>query len=176
MSALKELKIVWDERFGSDDFTIFIVLIDGVDFRVWEKPTERYNIDKGLSSHKSKHGALRYLIALFIWDSSCVFVHGPVKPGEVPDIEHWRIALKQRMQQHPGKMAIGDRGYITSEPDESGIIATPNPRDPTQLKEYKVRVRQRHESFYSRLTNFKILQDTFRFPRENISILCNLFV
>lgn len=164
ISALKEQKIVWDERFNAEDYKIFILSIDGVDFDIWEKPTERYNMDRGLCSFKSAHGALRYLIGLSIWDSSCVFVHGPVKPGEVNDLDHWRLALKDRMVQLPGKLTVADKGYQTSEPDEVGLFSIPNPRDPAELHEFKVRVRQRHETFNGRMKKFKILQDTFRFP------------
>lgn len=59
LSTLKDLKIEWDDRFSDNDYCIFVMSIDGVDFDIWEKPTNCYNLDKGLRSHKSNHGALQ---------------------------------------------------------------------------------------------------------------------
>lgn len=88
LSALIEKKVVWDdEKMGAEDGPIFVASVDGVDFNVWEKPSERYNIDKDLCSYKSRHGAYRYLIAISIWESKCIFVDGPVKAGNVNDLE-----------------------------------------------------------------------------------------
>lgn len=164
MSALLEDKVVWDEATLSDnDYAIFIGSVDGVDFNIWEKPSNRYNIDKGFMSYKSRHGAYRYLVAVSVWDSKCIYVHGPVKAGEVVDLDLFRLDLKAKMRALPGKMLVGDRGFQTSEPDEVGIIAVPNPRDSRELATFKTRVRQRHESFNCRLKHYKILQDVFRF-------------
>lgn len=167
MSALSQDKIKWDERFDDQNFAFFFASIDGIDFKIWEKPSDRYNIDKGLCSFKSKHAAYRYLIVVSLWDSKCVFLHGPVKAGEVTDLDHWRLALKDRMRQMPaGKMLIADKGYQTSEVDEVGLFAYPNNRDEEDLRVFKTRARQRHETFNGRLVHYKILQDTFRFPAE----------
>lgn len=166
MSALMEDKIVWDEVvLGSEDYATFIASCDGVDFNIWEKPTKRYNVDKGLMSYKSKHAALRYLIAVSIWDSKCIYVHGPVKAGEVNDIAQWRLDLKAKMLALPGKLLVADGGFSTSETDELGIIAVPstNDRKCPELLTFKTRVRQRQESFNCRLKCYKILQDVFRF-------------
>lgn len=168
MSALIGDKVVWDEeQLGDDDYAIFIATIDGVDFNIWEKPSQRYNIDSSLCSHKTKHGAYRYLIALSIWESKCIYVDGPVKAGEVQDLDHFRRSLKAKFTAlPPGKLLIADRGYQTSEPDEVGLFALPNLRDPAELRLFKTRARQRHETFNGRMKHFKILQDTFRFPAE----------
>ena len=166
MSALTEHKVKWDPRFGDDNYAMFIVSVDGVDFDVWEKPSERYNIDKGLMSHKSRHGALRYLIALSLWESKCVFIDGPARAGDIPDIALFRQNLKQKMLELPGKILIADGGLGSSENDEMGMVSIPNPSDPHKLHQFKARARQRHESFNGRLKQFKILQDTFRFPLE----------
>ena len=166
MGALTQDKVQWDDKFADDNYAIFIASMDGVDFNVWEKPNARYNIDKGLMSHKSKHGALRYLIALSVWESKCVFIDGPVKAGEVNDLAHFRNTLKQKMTQLPGKILIADGGYSTSQVDEVGMIAVPNESDPTELHRFKARARQRHESFNGKLKHYKILQDTFRFDHN----------
>ena len=166
MGAMIGDKVKWDDRFGDNNYATFIATVDGVDFNIWEKPSERYNIDKRLMSHKSRHGAFRYLIALSVWESKCVFVDGPVKAGEVNDLAHWRLALKAKLLQLPNKIVIADGGYQTSEPDEAPLLAVPSGADPPELKKFKTRARQRHETFNGRMKHYKILQDTFRFPKE----------
>ena len=166
MGALHEDKIRWDEKFGDGNYAIFVASMDCVDFDVWEKPSDRYNLDKKLMSYKSRHGALRYLIALSVWESKAVFIDGPVKAGTVNDVSLFRRSLKQRMLELPGKMIIADGGMGSSEPDELGIVSIPNESDPIDLHRFKARARQRQESFNGRLKKFKILQDTFRFSWE----------
>ena len=168
MGALIGEKVVWDEaKLGDDNYAIYIASVDGVDFNIWEKPSIRYNIDKGLCSHKSRHGAYRYLIALSVWESNCIYVDGPVPAGSVNDLAQFRQSLKAKvLALPPGKLIIADGGYQTSVPDEVGLFAIPNSHDPSELRTFKTRVRQRHETFNGRLKHFKILQDTFRFQKE----------
>ena len=167
MSALMNEKVVWDEEeLNADDSPLFIGSVDGVDFNIWEKPSDRYNIDSDLMSYKSRHGAYRYLIACSVWHSKCIYVHGPVKAGEVVDLGLFRADLKAKMLAMPGKMLVADRGFQTSEPDEVGIFAIPNPRDSRELATFKARVRQRQEIFNGRLKHHKILQDVFRFASD----------
>jgi len=165
MGALNQEKVKWNhDEFSDDDYFIYLASVDGVDFNVWEKPSERYNIDNGLCSFKSKHGALRYLVALSIWDSKAIYIHGPVKAGEVNDVQQFRLELKQRMLAlPPDRLLILDKGYQTNDPDEVRMFALPNPRDDEELRIFKVRARMRHETFNGRLKFYKILQDTFRF-------------
>ena len=114
-------------------------------------------------SYKSRHGALRYLIALSVWENKCIFIDGPVKAGEVSDLTLFRRALKQKMMEIPGKIIIADGGLGSSETDEAGMVSIPNPSDPIELHRFKARARQRQEAFNGRLKTYKILQDTFRF-------------
>ena len=166
MGALVGDKVKWDERFGDANYAIFCMSIDGVDFNIWEKPSERYNVDSSLCSFKSNHGAWRYLIALSVWESKCVYIYGPVKAGAVNDLALWRLDLKQRMSELVNKLAICDRGFQTSEPDEVHLLAPPSTADPEDLALFKTRARQRHETFNGRLKDFKILQDVFRFDAD----------
>ena len=69
--------------------------------------------------------------------------------------------LKDKMLALPGKMVIADRGCRSSRPDEVGMISIPSTTDPPNLKQFKSRVRSRHESFNGRLTQFGILRHTF---------------
>ena len=59
-------------------------------------------------------------------------------------------------------MAIADGGYKSRYADEREMLAIPNTTDPPHLKNFKSRVRQRHESLNGRLKFFKCLSETFR--------------
>lgn len=165
VAALKATKIIWDDRFNDDNYHIFIVSVDGVDFNVTEKKHPIFNVDAEMFSEKHNHAGLRYLIALHLWEPRCVFVDGPVKPGRTNDLAHFRQgaseSLKQKMLLLPGKIGVADRGYQTSKPNETGLIAISSTTDPPDLRQFKSRARSRHESFNGRLKNFKILDDTF---------------
>lgn len=65
LSALMDSKVLWDEALlGADDYAMFIGSVDGVDFYIWEKPNNRYNIDRGLMSYKSRHTQIQ---SMRIW-------------------------------------------------------------------------------------------------------------
>ncbi len=61
-----------------------------------------------------------------------------------------------------GKMAIADRGYTSSIPDEAAMLAIPSHLDDKKLKNFKSRARAPHETFNGRIRSFRCLQDTFR--------------
>jgi hypothetical protein len=64
LAKLKEIKIVWpDDEYNNPNRQIYIISVDGVDFKVWEKSSPEFNIDKAQYSHKFNHGALKYELA-----------------------------------------------------------------------------------------------------------------
>jgi hypothetical protein len=56
IAALKALKIKWDPRLDSPHTEIFVVTIDGTDFRVWEKKHPIFNQDRRQCWKKFNHG------------------------------------------------------------------------------------------------------------------------
>ena len=80
---------------------------------------------------------------------------------------HESLTARMKLSRNPpGKMIIADKGYRTSSPGEVGMIAVPDPRDPHSLQRYKSRSRSRQESLNARIKQFKICQDTFKYPDE----------
>jgi hypothetical protein len=111
IAALKKKKFVWPEQTYNDpNGHIYIVSVDGVDFKVWEMKHPTMTIDKGGYSHKFNHGALKYEIAIDIYTSKVVWISRMHKAG-VHDkvIFHEKNGLQEKIPQ--GKKAITDRVY-----------------------------------------------------------------
>jgi len=109
-------------------------------------------------SHKFKHAALKYEIAISVQQSKVCFFSGPYRGGE-HDLEIFRKALKNKIKD--GKKVIADGGYATSRTDER-MLSLPNPLDSRQLKNFKSRSRLRLETFNGRLKKYEVLNQTFR--------------
>lgn len=166
VSQLYDTAVTW-EADENDDPNIFVYSVDCIDFICWEKPHERYRTDKRMCSSKYKTCALRYEIALSIWENRVLWTNGPFKPG-VTDNRIWRNGLKQKVleisnNQVGACLGIGDKGYRSTDPDDRTMLATPNETDPPELKKFKSRCRCRQEQFNSNMKKFEILYQPFRF-------------
>ena len=165
IAQLKPHKIKWDVRLHEteDDF---VYSIDCVDFRCWEKQHPDFPIDKKMYSKKFAHAAFKYEIAISVWESRVMWVAGPFMPS-VHDLKVFRRSgLKDKVTALADVMGVADRGYNTSKPGEVGLFSTPNEADSKRLKNFKTRIRLRHETFNGRLKHFNILSDTFRGTME----------
>ena len=163
IAALSKEKIVWPENFNdeSDAVEIYGISADGVDFKVWEKPSKNgYNIDREQMSVKFSHGALKYIIALSIFHPKCVFFDGPYRGG-LHDIDMFRKKLKQQLLESR-KKAVVDRGFRSSKDDECNMLCCPDKMDSKEVFNFESRARLRHETFNGRLKFFNILSSTFR--------------
>jgi DDE superfamily endonuclease len=97
-----------------------------------------------------------YEIALYIIESKIVWVAGPIKGG-VPDLKIFKQpgGLKSKIP-HNHKL-IGDKGYVGDE-----NVSTTNELDSRDVKEFKKRVRARHETVNERIKAFSVLSERFR--------------
>lgn len=161
IAALRFSTFVWpEEEFASRTGQIFIVSVDGVDFKCWEKKHPLMPYDKGQYSHKFKHGGLKYEIAIDVYRAKVVWINGPFRGGEHDKVIYTK-GLQEKIPQ--GKKIIADRVYGgKAQPDDNIKLALPNACDDKQLANFKSRVRARHESFNGRLKMFKCLSDTYR--------------
>jgi hypothetical protein len=159
IAQLKEKKIVWDKNLDDPDSTVFIVSVDGTDFKVWEKKHPHFSIDKGQYSHKFNHGGLKYEIAIDVFRCRVVWISGPHRAGK-HDKTIFDEALAGKIKT--GKKAITDRVYGSkSNPSTHAKLSLPNEVDSKALANFKARARCRHETFNGRLKFFKALSDTF---------------
>lgn len=158
IAILITFKVRWDPHLDDPLKQIFIITVDGVDFRIWETKHPLYNIDTGMCSEKFNASAVKYEIAISLLTGKCVWINGPFRGGE-NDKNMFRSGLKQKIA--PGKLVIADRGYVSSNKGEE-MLCTPNPLDSKAVNNFKSRSRCRHETFNGRLKNFASLRDTFR--------------
>ena len=162
IAAMKAKKIVWNVDSLAE---IFVISVDGKDFKCWEPKHAQLPVDPGMKSDKFNKSGWKYEIALSMVEPKVVWISGPHRGGK-HDLSIFREGLKQKMLELPGKLVNADLGYRTSEWDEVGMMAYPNSMDPEQLMEFKSRGRCRQETFNGRLVHFKICQDTFRHTKE----------
>lgn len=153
----------WDDE-NDDRCELFIIGVDGTDCRIWERPHDVFPVDRQLMSHKFNHAALKYEIGVAIYEDKIVWVNGPFKGGR-HDLTIFREdGLKETMPE--GKIAILDRGYKSSRPDEVNVLATPQIGDDPQMHRFMSRVRCRTETVMGRLKAFKCLSEMFRHGEE----------
>jgi hypothetical protein len=115
--------------------------------------------DKKYSSHK--HGGkagLTYELAVSTIEQRLYWVAGPYPAGNNDKQMFRRSGLQEKLVSQ-GKRAVADGGYNGV---EGGGVSTPNKQDTAATREYKRRVRARHESINARVKNFGILSQTFR--------------
>jgi len=150
IAALKEEKVVWED--GGDE--IYLLSVDGVHFRINEPRTEP---SSKWCSHKHKSAGLSYELGISIYKNKLVWINGPFKAAT-----HDKTIFKKDLAKKipAGKKAIADRGYNGKACQHQ--LSIRNPRDSDGLKEFKMRVRARHENFNARIKNFNILEARFR--------------
>ena len=171
IAALKKQKIVWEKNNSLVPIghPVFKVTIDGVDFKTREKGTVNRRQDNKKCSMKFKSCGKKYMIAMSICNSRCVFLSKDYD-GAVQDKEMFLdCGLKDLLL--PNEMIIADRGFLFDEkkhPELVTMFATPNLGvDSKELNNFKSRARCRHETFNGRIKNFSILQDKYHHAYDN---------
>ena len=163
IAALKSKKIVWDKNMANaSKMEIFCLTVDGTDFKINEPKHKTVPIDNGMCSHKMKHAAAKYEIAMAVNSPKCVHMAGPFKGG-THDLEMFRRGgLKEKLQalnvkirnSQRTKLAIADRGYSSKKADEKNLLSLPNSMGSKGLERFKSRARLCHETFNGRLKFF----------------------
>ena len=141
IAKLKELKIVWpEEEYNNPNGQVYIVSVDGVDFKVWEKQHPEFPYDKGQYSHKINHGALKYEIAIDCHTSKVVWINGPYRGGEHDKNIYCNGGLRDMIPE--GKKVVVDRVYGTKKtPDDHAKLSLPNLCDDKKTANFKARLR-----------------------------------
>ena len=107
-------------------------------------------------SHKLNKPGVAYEIAIDVFENRVAWINGPFKAGE-SDLTIFRKENGLKSKIPPGKLLIADNGY-----GGENQICIPNPFDEELLKNFKARVRARHENFNGRIKEFKNLSERFR--------------
>jgi hypothetical protein len=166
IAILKCKKIVWDDSYDDPSRgPLFIFTVDGMDYRVREKKHPTLSLNTNECSHKFKHGAVKYEIAIDVYHSKVVWINGPFRGGESNN-NIFGFALKAKVQQ--GKKVIADRGYGNkSSAEDCEKLSLPNPLDSKELNNFKSWTRLRQETFNGHLKFFGALCQTFHHNPDN---------
>ena len=167
IAALQEKKIKWPNHFGEDPDAI-LISVDGTDCKCHEPHNHpRYPVDSKMKSEKFNKSGWKYLVAMLVHEPKIVAIHGPEK-ATASELTTFRLHIKEKLRSLPGATASADLGFRTSEPDEVDppMFSYPNSMDPSDVRNYKSRIRCRQESLFGRFKFFHILADTFKHSRE----------
>lgn len=173
IGCLCKRKIVWSDNLDDPNAERFIISVDGVDFKMWEKKHHLYNKDRKMNSKKHNSCGVKYEIGISTFTAKCVWISGPFRCGKHDlsiyrgdeNVDDERIrdeldlppyeALEDKIKD--GKFVNADKAYRSGKG-----IAAPNPSDPKELAKFKSKGRARHETFNGRLKFYGILRDCFR--------------
>ena len=129
--------------------------VDGTHCQIQE-PRSRPN--KNWYSHKFEHPGVSYEIGVDLFTSRIVWLNGPFQAGDT-DLVIFRKPDGLKSKIPANCKVIADKGYIGE-----AKASTKNEFDSDELKEFKRRARDRHESMNGRIKLFAVLTDTFRHP------------
>jgi len=157
IASLKSEKIVWRDLENSPE--LYVLSVDGVHFRINEprkQPSAKW------CSHKHKSAGLGYEIGISIWHNQVVWIAGPFQPATHDKTKYQEEnGLQSRIPN--GRLVVADRGYRGEDIEgRQRSLSIRNSQDSEALKEFKRRVRARHENFNARLKSFDILDNRFR--------------
>ena len=132
--------------------SIFILSVDGTDCPIQEPRP----FSKDWFSQKFKGPGVKHEIGIDVLTGDCVWIAGPFKASR-SDIRIFREdGLMANIPE--GRLVIADKGCR----GEPGVVSFPNHSDEDEVREFKKRVRARHETFNGRLKNFDVLRQVFR--------------
>ena len=149
---VQQPQIRWQDRLKDDRGKTCKVTVDGTDFRI---PRQRpHSRDRQYYSHKFKHAALRYEVAVCIQTGLMVWINGPFRAGKWPDVNIFRRDLKGKLL--PGEMIEADRGYRDPSVRHCDVVVS---RSDARAKS---RAMRRHETVNSDLKTFGCLNQQWR--------------
>jgi len=154
--GLKKKKIGWpSDNFGN---LIWVMSVDGVHFRTQEPTHPTLPKDKAYFSFKHKCAGFNYEVGVALHESRCVWLRGPYMAGTYNDIKIFKEkGLRKKLRKYKKKVICdaGYRGYPK-------YISIANSRDSEEVRQFKIRARQRHEKYNGMLKEFECLSDRFR--------------
>ena len=165
IGKLKRYKVIWPtETYNDPNSQIFIITVDGVDFKVTENRRHPlFPIDTGEYSQKFAHAAFKYEIGIDCFTGKIFWLNGPFRAG-MHDRTIYNMGLKDIIPE--GKMVVCDRVYRSKVKKENDSLSIPSLCDSKKLANFKIRLRCRHETFNGRIKNFASLSHTYHHDRS----------
>jgi len=153
---------VWPEHWSDPNHPFipcFLFSVDGTHCAVFERPTTVMNGDEKYFSHKFSSAGVMYEVAIDACYSQIVHARGPFLAGR-----HDKAVFMEDLMGKipPGSKGIADNGYRSKEVMMEAYLAFPNSYASRVLRKFLQPSRSRHESLYSRMKNFEVLNQRFR--------------
>ena len=161
IASLKPNKIVWPDDWD----TTFIISLDGTHFKIQEPTHGTLRLDPSWYSHKHGSAGHNVQIVLAIFENKCVDI--TISPAGTND--KGNVIKSGILDMMPeGTRAVVDGGY----PGDLDKFSGYNQFDSDDMKEFKARVKSRHETFNARLKIFNILATAFEYKKEKFPACC----
>ena len=166
IAAQKEHKIVWPTKeFENPNSQKFLASVDGVDFKAWEGKYPTLSCDRTNVSHKFKKAAVKHGIAVDTYRSRVVWLSEPHRGG-VHDKNIHLEGLSAKVPEGKFINVDGVYGGANATPADHKKMALPSNINKGELRNFKARVRSRHETFNGRIRDFSVLSNTFRHKKD----------
>jgi len=161
IAALRHQVIVFptEEAWGG---TALILSIDGTHMSINEPRHPDYWVDTSYFSHKHGTAGFNVQVVLKIYEPECVNTF--ISKGGQNDMGNLNASGVLDMIPN-GKRIVCDGGYEVKE-DKLDKLSGYNQFDDDAVKEFKARVKSRHEAFNSKLKVHEVLNKTFRHGAE----------
>ena len=134
--------------------------VDGTDFRT----VEHTPFDSGRYTHKFHGPGLRYEIALALATGWIVWINGPFRCGNWPDLRIARSALHDMIPR--GEFYLADCGYRARDTP----VVTKNDI-PANERDRMNKLMARHETVNTRFKDWGILLNRFDFAEEKHAVV-----
>lgn len=161
LTALLRLQIIWENRFNDDVGNKCKVTVDGVDCLA-------EGSGKAFYSHKFKKAAFRYELGVCIRTGDIVLIHGPFPPGDWPDLNIFRDAIKEALEL--GECVEADDGYRAEDPACVRAPSAPRFMEDKWWHKKRGKGRKRHETVNERVKEYGVLTIRFRHDYEKHSM------
>lgn len=131
--------------------------MDGTDVRIFEPSP----FDSRWYSHKFRGPGLRYEVGVAIWSGGLVWVNGPFRCGDNPDINIFRSGMKKKLEA--GERVVADDGYKDARCLRSEHLQGADAN-------LHSRIRARHETINRRFKSFSVIGGRFRHALDRHSL------
>jgi len=165
IAALRRQVIVFPTEDSWGD-TVMILSIDGTHMMIHEPRHEECRVDTTHFSHKHGTAGFNVQIALKTYEPECVHVF--VAKGGQNDMGNLNASGVLDLIPE-GKRIVCDGGYEVKD-DRLHMLSGYNQFDDDAVKEFKARVKSRHEAFNAKLKVYKVLNKTFRHGVEKFEV------
>ena len=135
--------------------------VEGTDCRIYEPSP----FDTRWFSHKFNGPGVRHEVAVSIIDGHIIWIHGPFPCGSHPDVNIFRLRMKEKL--------LGDE-YVSADDGygDERCVTTQEVSTSSSESSFLSRLRARHETVNRRLKQFLVISHRYR---HDLALHCVCF-